>query len=90
MPRIRSLTAVLLITLLIFAAAPSLAKTKRSKAARNQFMKTQPCPSTGATSGSCPGYVVDHVKPLKRGGADAPSNMQWQTIEEGKAKDKTE
>jgi hypothetical protein len=27
-----------------------------------------------------PGYVVDHVIPLKRGGADAPWNMQWQTI----------
>ena len=27
-----------------------------------------------------PGYVVDHIIPLKRGGADAPWNMQWQTI----------
>jgi hypothetical protein len=36
------------------------------------------------------GYVIDHVKPLACGGADAPSNMQWQTVAEGKAKDKTE
>ena len=28
--------------------------------------------------------------PLKRGGADAPWNMQWQTIAEGKAKDAAE
>src|SRR5262249_38829977 len=28
--------------------------------------------------------------PLKRGGADTPSNMQWQTIEAAKAKDRTE
>jgi hypothetical protein len=28
--------------------------------------------------------------PLKRGGADAPSNMQWQTVEESKEKDKWE
>jgi hypothetical protein len=28
--------------------------------------------------------------PLKRGGADAPWNMQWQTIAAGKAKDATE
>jgi len=37
-----------------------------------------------------PGYVVDHVKPLACGGADVPSNMQWQTIAAAKAKDKTE
>jgi hypothetical protein len=29
---------------------------------------------------------VDHIIPLKRGGADAPWNMQWQTIADGKAK----
>jgi hypothetical protein len=34
--------------------------------------------------------VIDHVKPLKRGGADDPSNMQWQTTAEAKAKDKWE
>jgi len=34
--------------------------------------------------------VVDHVKPLKRGGADAPSNMQWQTKEAAKEKDRRE
>jgi hypothetical protein len=34
--------------------------------------------------------VVDHVKPLACGGADAPSNMNWQTIEEAEAKDKWE
>jgi hypothetical protein len=37
-----------------------------------------------------PPYVVDRVKPLKRAGADAPSNMQWQTTAAVKAKDKTE
>jgi len=36
-----------------------------------------------------PGHVADHIVPLACGGADAPSNMQWQTTEEGKAKDKT-
>ena len=33
---------------------------------------------------------VDHIIPLKRGGADEPWNMQWQTTAEGKAKDATE
>ena len=37
-----------------------------------------------------PGHVVDHRIPLACGGADALSNMQWQTIEEAKAKDKVE
>jgi len=36
------------------------------------------------------GYVVDHIVPLECGGADVPSNMQWQTVEEGKIKDRTE
>src|SRR5690242_9399789 len=36
------------------------------------------------------GHVVDHIVPLACGGADAPSNMQWQTIADGKAKDKWE
>lgn len=65
-------------------------KIKRSSTARNDFKKQNPCPSTGSTKGACPGYVIDHVQPLKRGGADSPYNMQWQTKEEAKAKDKWE
>ena len=34
--------------------------------------------------------MIDHVKPLACGGADDPSNMQCQTVEDGKAKDKWE
>jgi hypothetical protein len=37
-----------------------------------------------------PGYVVDHIQPLCHGGPDAPSNMQWQSRSEAKAKDKLE
>lgn len=62
----------------------------RSTAAKNAFKRQQPCPSTGRGSGACPGYVIDHVKPLECGGSDSPSNMQWQTIADGKAKDKME
>jgi hypothetical protein len=65
-------------------------KIHRSKAARAAFMREHPCPATGRTSGRCRGYVVDHVDALACGGADDPSNMQWQTTAEGKAKDKTE
>jgi len=65
-------------------------RIKRSSAAKHSFERQHPCPSTGRTSGRCPGYVVDHVRPLECGGADAPSNMQWQTVAAGKAKDRTE
>jgi len=56
----------------------------RSESAKREFMRM-----TGFPHGR-PGYVVDHIIPLKRGGADEPSNMQWQTIAEAKAKDKWE
>lgn len=65
-------------------------RTERSTAAKDSFKRQQPCPSTGRSSGACPGYVIGHVKALECGGADAPANMQWQTIADSKAKDKTE
>jgi len=64
--------------------------TARSMTVRAQFLSENPCPATGQTGRSCPGYVVDHVVPLACGGADDPSNMQFQTVEDGKAKDKWE
>jgi hypothetical protein len=62
----------------------------RSSSARREFQRQHPCPSTGKPTGACPGYVVDHIVPLKRGGLDAPSNMQWQSVAEAKAKDRIE
>jgi hypothetical protein len=62
----------------------------RSSTARTDFQHQHPCPATGKASGGCKGYVIDHVKPLACGGADAPSNMQWQTEAEAARKDKVE
>ena len=59
-------------------------KIARSAAAKRAFMR-----KTGHPNG-WPGHVVDHVVPLKRGGSDTAANMQWQTVEEAKAKDKWE
>jgi hypothetical protein len=66
------------------------AAESRSAHQRAAFVKAHPCPSTGKPRGRCPGYVVDHVKPLCAGGADHPSNMQWQTIAAAKEKDREE
>lgn len=62
----------------------------RDHKARQSFKNTYPCPATGKSKGPCPGYVIDHIQPLKRGGADQPSNMQWQTTEAAKQKDRIE
>ena len=59
-------------------------RIKRSEEAKRDFLK-----QTGHPHG-WPGHVVDHRVPLACGGADAPSNMQWQTAAEAKAKDKVE
>jgi hypothetical protein len=60
------------------------AGTQRSDAARHAFAR-----QTGFPNGR-PGYVIDHIVPLACGGADAPANMQWQSIAEAKAKDRVE
>jgi len=59
-------------------------KIVRSEAAKSAFMRQTHYPH------GRPGYVVDHIVPLACGGADDPTNMQWQTIEQAKAKDKIE
>lgn len=80
--------AVLLVLALMVIVGAQAAK--RSHAARDAFKHAHPCPATGKPSGACPGYVIDHIKPLACGGADAPANMQWQTVAEARAKDKWE
>lgn len=83
------LLTILLVSLTL-AAAPAEARIKRSAKAVAQFKHQSPCPSTGLPKGRCPGYIVDHVEPLCAGGLDAPINMQWQTVQEAKQKDKLE
>lgn len=90
-PRIEGSAAGLLAFLL---ACPHAGAAERSTAARAEFQRLHPCPqppeSETGRRGPCPGYVVDHIRPLACGGPDTPANMQWQTVEAGKAKDRTE
>lgn len=65
-------------------ARDSHGRIQRSSAARHEFMA-----QTGYPHGR-PGYVIDHIVPLKRGGADSPTNMQWQSKAAAKAKDRWE
>jgi hypothetical protein len=83
-------TAHILVILAIALSSAAEAGTKPSQSAKVEFKQQQPCPATGASKGPCKGYVIDHVRPLSCGGADAPGNMQWQTVQAGKAKDKWE
>jgi hypothetical protein len=80
-------------TILIAACALSTganAGAQRSKKVLREFVNQQACPATGLHRLPCKGYVIDHIKPLACGGADDPLNLQWQTREEAKAKDKWE
>lgn len=80
---------VLLVVLCVLFA-PAEARIKRSQSAKVEFKASHPCPDNGARKGPCKGHIIDHINPLACGGADAPFNMQWQTIAESKAKDKWE
>jgi hypothetical protein len=68
-------------------SSPLSAREYRSREVTREFQREHPCPSTGKTSGGCPSYRKDHIKPLACGGTAALWNMQWQTIADAKAKD---
>lgn len=53
----------------------------RDLSVRAAFVRLHPCPSTGKTTGACPGWQVDHVIPLASCGCDSVSNMQWLPVE---------
>ena len=83
-------TALAIAAAIAIFAATADARIKRSGAARTAFARAVACPSTGLNKLPCPGYVIDHVKPLACGGADAPHNMQWLDVAAWFAKSKWE
>lgn len=76
--------------LLFISPIPDADAGKRSYAAKADFKRQNPCPETGQPRGRCPGWEIDHVVPLKCGGDDLPSNMQWLTIIDHKEKTRRE
>lgn len=76
--------------ILLLLPAPAEARQHRSRLVLVEFQRQNPCPSTGRARGPCPGFVKDHIKALACGGADAVSNIQWQTVADAKAKDRVE
>ncbi len=82
----------LVIGLIAIIASTQVAEAKihRSTAAKHAFKRQTPCPATGLPRGKCSGWIIDHITPLCAGGADSSSNMQWQTLQESKVKDREE
>jgi hypothetical protein len=74
----------------VFCERTPSGRIRRSSSARRAFQELHTCPATGLPTGTCPGYIIDHVVPLFRGGADSPENMQWQNREDARAKDRVE
>lgn len=77
--------------LLWILVSPFLAHAAdRSRTLRAEFMRLNPCPSIGATRGSCPGYQVDHRDALVCGGRDELANLQWLAVAEHREKTRVE
>lgn len=49
----------------------------RDRSVLREFRKNVPCPSTGLTTGACPGWSLDHVWSLAGCGCDAVGNIQY-------------
>jgi hypothetical protein len=86
------LILIVVIALLGFPALgePTCHVIPRSRAVLRDFQRQHPCPSTGKTTGACPGWIRDHRWPLCAGGSDTVENLVWSPIAEAKLKDKWE
>lgn len=71
---------------LVIVILSNNASWARSSAEVRTFRQAQPCPSTGQFRGACPGYQVDHIRPLCAGGEDKPTNMHWLAVEDHRFK----
>lgn len=77
------LAAFVMVVIFLFAMDDAEAAC-RSSAVKHKFDISQGYPHGRK------GYIVDHVCALANGGIDSPSNMQYQTPTESRAKDRIE
>jgi hypothetical protein len=90
MRRTSNTIAALVLLVAAAVALPCTAADSRSFRAEVLFRLQNPCPATGESRGECKGYVIDRVIPVACGGAEDPSNMQWQTLAQAREKDRWE
>jgi hypothetical protein len=72
---------VLALAIIAGITAPAFADGRSPPAVR-QFVRENPPPGPRSD------YVVDHINPLRNGGTNDKSNLQWQTIPDARAKDR--
>jgi hypothetical protein len=77
-----------MIRLALFLLLLSLPAVSRDRNVPAAFQREFPCPSTGKTTGACPGWERDHWIALVCGGPDTVANMVWMEIEYHRAKTK--
>ncbi len=87
-----NLTRVLIACVVIAATPCSMAKkgSHTDSSQRAAFRQANPCPSNGETSGACPGFVIDYIRPRSCGGSDTAENLHWRSVEMAKLQDKAE
>lgn len=83
------LTLLLAFAFLCYTSAHQIPRNESGRIIRSAAVVRQFKQQTGYPKGRH-GYIIDHITPLKRGGCDTPENMQWQTIQNAKEKDKWE
>lgn len=81
-------TKMMIISLLLVASlyTPDLTCRVRDKEGHLVRSQSRRALFVKLTGGPRPGLVVNHIVPLRCGGCDLPSNMEWMTVEGWKAR----
>src|SRR5205085_3992504 len=78
--------AIIALAIAVACAGPLSAKEHRSREVTREFQREHPCPSTGLTSGACPGYRQGSRLAARLRRPRRSFQHQWQTVAAAKAK----